>query len=54
MVANEWFASSRTDFTIVSIGEHGSPLQYNNNSVTFIKSDLIYNLYHYLRLIKNI
>ena len=27
--------------TIFQTGEHGSPLQYNNNIVPFIKSDLI-------------
>ena len=35
--------------TIFQTGEHGSPLQYNNKIVTFIKSDFICNLHRYLR-----
>ena len=31
----------RFGFATKTIGEHGSPLQYNNNIVPFIKSDLI-------------
>ena len=30
-------------------GEHGSPLQNNGKFVPFIKFDLTYNLYRYLR-----
>jgi hypothetical protein len=35
-IINKYFVLGRTDFTIVSNGEHGSPLQYSNNFVTFI------------------
>lgn len=35
--------------TIFQTGEHGSPLQYNNCFVGFIKSVLTYIFYHYLR-----
>ena len=49
MLINKQFMLNRTDFTIGSIGEHGSPLQQNNHIATFIKYILTYNLCRYLR-----
>ena len=40
------FTVCRTDFTIVSIGEHGPPLQYNNRFAEFIKLVFKYNFYY--------
>ena len=42
-IINKYFVLGRTDFTIVSNGEHGSPLQYNSYFATFIKYVFAYN-----------
>ena len=46
---NKLFVPSRNDFTIVSIGERGSPLQYSNHIVAIIKLYLSNVLWYYLR-----
>jgi len=37
------------NYVFICSGEHGSPLQYNNCFVGFIKFVLTYIFYHYLR-----